>query len=272
MIAYSAASVARVPGIWIWDWMRLTVLGSGAACAGAGGNSSGYLVEDAGLRILLDCGHGVASTLVATIAPDSIHHIFISHMHADHFIDLLPLRFAVTRDMAGLPAPRGCLHLPPGGKASLAQLLSAVCFPPEFFETVWHVREYEPGPPQDLATGLRVLISGGVHYIPGWAIRLDGSSSLTYTGDTAPSEVVCDLARNSDLLLAESTLEEPECGQVRGHLTAAQAAELATAANVRRLMLTHFWFDADREAVVSQAAERFHGEVLCARDGLVLNF
>ncbi len=251
--------------------MRLTVLGSGAACAGAGGNSSGYLVEDAGVRVLLDCGHGVASSFVATMAPDSIDHIFISHMHADHFIDLLPLRFAVTRDMNGLPEPRGCLHLPPEGKASLAQLLSAVCFPPDFFESVWHVREYEPGAQHDLATGLRVLVAGGVHYIPGWSIRLDGSSSLTYTGDTAPSEAVCDLARDSDLLLAEATLDEPEHGPVRGHLTATQAAELAAAANVRRLMLTHFWFDADREAVVAQAAERFPGDVLSAKDGLVLD-
>lgn len=221
--------------------------------------------------MLLDCGHGVASTLIATVPADSIDHIFISHMHADHFIDLLPLRFAVTRDMNGLPERRGCLHLPPGGKASLAQVLSAVCFPPDFFESVWHVREYEPGAQQDLATGLRVQVAGAVHYIPGWAIRLDGSSSLTYTGDTAPSDDVCDLARGSDLLLAEATLDEPECGPVRGHLTAAQAAELAVAANVKRLMLTHFWFDADREAVVAQASERFQGDVLCANDGLALD-
>ena len=252
--------------------MRLTVLGSGAACAGGGGNSSGYLVEDAGVRVLLDCGHGVASTLVATLPPAELDHIFISHMHADHFIDLLPLRFAVTKDMGGLAERRGSLYLPPDGKAALAQILSAVGFPDDFFDCIWHVREYQAGESYDLASGLQARLAGGVHYIPGWAIRIDGSSSLTYTGDTAPSDAVCELANGSDLLLAEATLDEPECGAVKGHLTAAQAAELATAAGVSRLMLTHFWFDADREAAAEQAARRFQGTVQLASDGLVTEF
>ena len=252
--------------------MRLTILGSGAACAGAGGNSSGYLVEDKGVSVLLDCGHGVASSLLALTQPAEIDHIFVSHMHADHFIDLLPLRFAVTKDMGGLPERRGCLHLPPGGRATLAQVLSAVSFPSDFLETVWNVREYQPGESYTLASGLQVRLAGGVHYIPGWAIRIDGSSSLTYTGDTAPSDAVCELAAGSDLLLAEATLDEPECGAVKGHLTASQAAELATSAQVGRLMLTHFWFDTDRQAVADQAAPHFQGPVLVASDGLVTEF
>lgn len=251
--------------------MRLTVLGAGAACAGSGGNSSGYLVEEDGLRILLDCGHGVASTLVGMLPASEIDHIFVSHMHADHFIDLLPLRFAVTREMSGLAEPHGCLHLPPGGRASLAQLLSAVCFPPDFFDSVWRVREYQPGESYRFAPGVEARFAGGVHYIPGWAIRIDGSSSLTYTGDTAPSDAVCHLAAGSDLLLAEATLDEPEHGPVRGHLTASQAADLATMANVARLMLTHFWFDADRDAVAREATNRFSGPVLVAQDGMVVN-
>ncbi|MYE05671.1 MAG: MBL fold metallo-hydrolase [Chloroflexi bacterium] len=252
--------------------MRLTVLGSGAACAGAGGNSSGYLVEEAGVRVLLDCGHGVASTLVGMMPASEIDHIFISHMHADHFIDLLPLRFAVTKDMGGLSQPQGCLHLPPGGAESLAQLLDAVCFPRDFFEVVWQVCEYQAGESYELANSLRARLAGGLHYIPGWGIRLDGSSSLTYTGDTAPSPSICDLARGSDLLLAEATLDEPEDGPVQGHLTATQAAELAQVSGVRRLMLTHFWHDADRELAARAARQVLDCAVMVAQDGLVLEF
>lgn len=249
--------------------MRLTVLGSGAACAGQGGNSSGYLVEDQDLRILLDCGHGVASALVEAMPSAQIDHIFISHMHADHFIDLLPLRFAVTRAMEGLSEPAGCLHLPPGGKSSIAKLLDAVCFPQDFFECVWQVCEFQADQKLELAPGVRVQFAAGVHYIPAWAIRLDGSSSLTFTGDTAPSDEVCRLAMNSDLLLAEATLDEPEQGPVRGHLTPAQAAELARAAAVRRLMLTHFWHDADRQAAARTARSLLECDVLLAEDGAV---
>lgn len=250
--------------------MRLTVLGSGAACAGAGGNSSGYLIEDAGVRILLDCGHGVASSLVGMMPAGELDHIFVSHMHADHFIDLLPLRFAVCKELDGLSRPRGCLHLPPGGRGVLTQLLGAVSFPEDFFDRVWQVREYQPGETYELAEGLRARLAGGVHYIPGWAIRIDGSSSLTYTGDTAPSPAICELAQDSDLLLAEATLDEPEDGPVRGHLTATQAAELAKAATVRRLMLTHFWYDADRDLAAQAARQLLSCSVMVAYDGAVL--
>ena len=251
--------------------MRLTVLGSGAACAGEGGNSSGYLIEDAGVRILLDCGHGVASSLVAMMSAAEVAHVFISHMHADHFIDLLPLRFAVTKDMNGLPSPRNCLHLPPGGRDALSHYLAAVSFPDDFFDTVWQVREYQAGETYELAAGLRARLAGGVHYIPGWAIRIDGSASLTYTGDTAPSPAICELAAGSDLLLAEATLDEPEDGPVQGHLTATQAAELAQNAAVRRLMLTHFWHDADRELAAQAAKQLLSCSVLVAYDGAVLD-
>ncbi len=252
--------------------MRLTVLGSGAACAGAGGNSSGYLVEEAGVRILLDCGHGVASALVGMTLPAEIDHMFISHMHADHFIDLLPLRFAVSKDMQGAPSPCGTLHLPPRGRAALRKILEAVCFPPDFFDSVWQVREYRDGETTDLGRGLSARMAGGVHYIPGWAIRIDGDASLTYTGDTAPSPAVRALAEGTKLLLAEATLDEPEHGVVRGHLTAVQAAELARAASVERLMLTHFWYDADREAALAAASRCFDGEILVAADGAVVEF
>lgn len=252
--------------------MRLTVLGSGAACAGDGGNCSGYLVEDSDVCILLDCGHGVASTLVGVRSPDEIDHIFISHMHADHFIDLLPLRFAVTKDLAGLSQPCGHLHLPPGGRGALAKLLEAVCFPGDFFDCVWNVCEYQPGAPMELSDGLQARFAVGVHYIPGWAIRIDGSSSLTYTGDTAPSNEICELARGSDLLLAEATLDEPELGPVKGHLTPSQAAELAKAAAVRRVMLTHFWYDADRDVAAQTARAHLDCAVLVAHDGAVIEF
>ena len=251
--------------------MRLTVLGSGAACAEPGGNSSGYLVEEHGVGVLLDCGHGVATTLIALRDPRQLDHIFISHMHADHFIDLLPLRFAITKDMHGLEQPAGTLHLPPGGRDCLAQILAAIHFPPDFIENVWRVREYQADDQIRLSDGLDACIATGTHYIPGWAIRLDGGASLTYTGDTAPSPSVAKLARDSDLLLAEATLDEPETGEVRGHLTPQQAIDLATQANVRRLILTHFWHDTDRDAVLQAAQPRFDGEVMIARDGMVID-
>ena len=252
--------------------MHLTVLGSGAACPPAGRNASGYLVRENGQTILLDCGHGVASAALVHHPNLDIDHIIISHMHADHFIDAMVLRFRLTRDMTGIPANqrRLTLHLPPGGLATMQTILEAVHFPRDFFETTFDVREYGPDRSTDLG-GLCARFATAEHYIPAWAIRLEGDHSLTYTGDTAPTAPVVELARGTDLFVCEATLEAPETGAVKGHCTPQQAAEMAAEAQVKGLLLTHFWFGMDRQAAARNAAQHYHGPIHVADDGMTLD-
>ncbi len=252
--------------------MRLTVLGSGAACPPAGGICSAYLIEVRGVCILLDCGHGAAGALLEHRPDADIDHIIISHMHADHFIDVLPLRFRLTREMTGLRDRRVQLHLPPGGIAAFADVLRAVCFPADFLSNTFQVCEYAAGSTVALGDGVTAMFAEGLHYIPSHAVRIDGERSLVYTGDTAPTAEVVELARGADILLSEATLDEPEAGPERGHLTAAQAAELARAAGVERLILTHFWFDTDRAAACAAARAEFAGTVAAAYDGMQVEF
>ena len=250
--------------------MRLTVLGSGAACPIGGQNTSGYLVETARRRLLLDCGHGVASALLALRPQGDIDDIFISHMHADHFIDVLALRFRITRDMGGVAdsEPRVTLHLPPGGRERLRTILEAVTFPQDFCDNTFRVSEYEPGRALDL-DGLRITCAPATHYIPAFAMRLDeNGASLAYSGDTAPSLDVTGLARDCDLFLCEATLNAPEKGDQRGHCTPEQAAEMAAEARADRLLLTHFWFETDTQAYGARAQRHGPCPVTVARDGL----
>ena len=69
--------------------MRLEVLGSWAGSPGAGSACSGYLLADGDTKILFDCGPGAVPVLQEHVEPDSVSAIFISHMHADHSLDLL---------------------------------------------------------------------------------------------------------------------------------------------------------------------------------------
>lgn len=251
--------------------MQLYVLGSGAACPPAGQNSSGYLVSEQGHRVLLDCGQGVASTLLNACPALDIDDIIITHMHADHFIDVLALRFRITRDMGGIAAAqrRITLHLPPGGLKALAAILDAVTFPEDFCSNTFGVREYDPSQPLKLGP-LTARFAQAIHYIPAWSVQLEGSSKLTYSGDTAPSEKVVELARGSDLFVCEATLAEPETGDARGHSTAEQAAEMACAADAKQLLLTHFWFDADLADSARRARGIYAGPLQVAHDGLSL--
>ena len=247
--------------------MRLTVLGSGAACPPAGTNSSGYLLEDDGQSLLLDCGHGIASAVLGVRPEFDIDHIVITHMHADHFIDVIPLRFRVTREMGGVRDRQIQLHLPPGGTDTLHQIMRAVSFPEDFCANTFELREYDPKAVLQLGS-LQVRFAPAEHYVPAWSIRVDGSGSLVYTGDTAPKDEVTELARDCDLFVAEGTLAEPETGPVRGHLTPEQAAAMACGANAQEMLLTHFWYGTDLKEAERRAASVFPGPLTIASDGL----
>jgi ribonuclease BN (tRNA processing enzyme) len=248
--------------------MRFTVLGAGAACPPAGQNSSGYLVEERDHRLLLDCGHGVASALLRVRPDFDIDDIVISHMHADHFIDVIPLRFRITRDMAGCAARPVRLHLPPGGIAAMTQVMRAVSFPDDFCSNTFDVHEYDPSVP--LALGpFTVRFAEAAHYIPAWSSRVESpSASLVYTGDTAPADAVTELAMDCSLLVAEGTLDEPETGPARGHLTPEQAAMMACSAKAQRLLLTHFWYGTDLADFERRAAQIYTGPLGIATDGM----
>ena len=98
--------------------MRLTVIGKSPAFTDAGGACSGYLVEDGGTRLLVDCGNGVFGKLRAATDPFALDGVVISHVHADHVLDLVPFAYALLFARGGRPFPPLPLHVPPGGRTA----------------------------------------------------------------------------------------------------------------------------------------------------------
>src|SRR5438067_1592539 len=85
--------------------MRLTVLGKSPSWQDAGGACSGYLVEEAGTSVVVDCGNGVFSKLRRFRDYTRVDAVVISHLHADHFLDLVPFAYALTYAPRQQPVP-----------------------------------------------------------------------------------------------------------------------------------------------------------------------
>ncbi|MBO0769668.1 MAG: MBL fold metallo-hydrolase, partial [Solirubrobacterales bacterium] len=76
--------------------MRLTVLGKSPSWQDADGACSGYLIEEDGYTLLLDCGNGVFSKLRHYCDYVDVDAVLISHLHADHLLDLVPFSYALS--------------------------------------------------------------------------------------------------------------------------------------------------------------------------------
>lgn len=242
--------------------MRLTVLGSSASYAGPGQACAGVLVESDGARVLLDCGNGALANLSRVADPLALDAVFVSHPHPDHFLDLYALQ-ALLRYAPDGPAPALALHLPPRLFERMGALLSErgrVELAEAFL-----VRELAPGVRAEVGD-LAVTAVCVEHTESSFALVVEGPGGrLCYTGDTASGPAVCEAARDCDLLLAEATLPEQYAGRAP-HMTAREAGELAHAADVGRLVLTHIWPTTDREAILDEAAEAFSGPVAVASE------
>ncbi len=68
---------------------KLTILGCGSALPASGRHPTAQALEHNGKFLLIDCGEGTQSRLRENkISFDKISHIFISHLHGDHYFGL----------------------------------------------------------------------------------------------------------------------------------------------------------------------------------------
>jgi ribonuclease BN (tRNA processing enzyme) len=221
--------------------MRLTVLGRSPARPNPGEACAGYLLEGGGARILLDIGPGIVAQLLLRHHPDELTGVVVSHMHADHMLDLVTLRYVYP--WRRLEAhERLEIVMPPGSADQLLDLARGAGSA-RHFEDAFRLREHDGSGRFELG-GLAMTPVATQHYIPcyGFRVETDGRR-FAYTADTAPCPGLIDLADHADLLLSEATLrsldEDAQDPEPRGHLLPAEAAAAARDGGTRALVLTH---------------------------------
>ena len=237
------------------------------------------LLRAGGDRILFDCGEGTQRQLLRSVGLPELDVIFITHYHLDHWLGIIGILKTFDlrgRDrpltVYGPPGLKALLDAmrPAWGRVTYPLALEELDPHEEVafdgyvvapFPVEHRVRAYgysfaeddRPGR-FDAETAARLGVTPGPDFG-----RLQAGETvngvtpdqvlgeprrgrrIVYTGDTAPCQATEVFAHEADLLVHEATFLDDELARARetGHSTARQAAEVASAAGVKLLALTH---------------------------------
>ena len=237
--------------------MELTVLGAGPAYTNRlGATGAAYLLRDRDTAILLDLGQGSFPRLMAEIEPSTLDAVFISHLHPDHFIDLVPLRHYLR------------YHFSPGrrvrvvGPSGLDSRLDALHGQPGFVAEALDVGALAEG--RLPVGGLDIEAKLVAHTDESYGFRVAAAGpgpGLVYSGDCGKAGDLAALIRPGDVLLTEVSFGPDPVPPGAMHLNADAVGELAASTGAGRVLLTHLQMGHDEAATIRAVRVRFRGSV-----------
>jgi len=241
--------------------MRLDVLGAGPAYTdklGAAGAS--YLMRAGSTAIVLDLGQGSFPRLAATLEPSSVDAVFVSHLHPDHFIDLVAMRHYLRWQFE---PERHVRVIAPTG---LAGRIDALHDEPGFTAATLDV---EPIPDEVAVGPLRIQAIRVTHTADSHAFRvsLADGPGLVYTGDCGRARDVEPLIVPGDWLLSEVSFGPGPVAAGAMHLDGPAVGELAASSGVGLVLLTHLQMGFDADATVASVRARYDGPVELVHPG-----
>lgn len=242
--------------------LRLCTIGTAAAWPNADEPSSGFVLrcatDEKVHHLLLECGTGVAARL-HQLGFDQIDDVIVTHAHADHSYDLVPLRYDYEYgNRMDQAAPS--LHVNQDTRGRLETQISAVSDDPAaWWDQGFSMRQLQDGQIGPWSVSLLPV----EHFIPSVAVRFEfGGRSFVFSSDCGEGSIddLIEFSRGCNLLVCEAALPSicPADHPARfGHLDPAQAALIAREAGADRLLLTHVPFNYDVASAVQAAQAVF---------------
>lgn len=249
-------------------------------------NCPGYLIEYRDYKYLFDCGNGITRMLNF---PNDLNKlkIFISHLHPDHFGDLPTLfETLLVYKRLGYISDNIDVYIP--NKDIRKEIVHFEENPKDFDDWGYDktitkpslvyewLKEFEKECPINIIGYNNISFQNNdlslkslevPHQISSYAFRIDtDSGSLVYSGDTGTKNNLRNFAKDTDLFICESTYLIGQTRSSDNHLYAHEAASIAKDANVKELLLTHFWPEIDKELYLNEAKEIFDN-TLVAEEG-----
>ncbi len=283
---------SRQPVYWHAPYSTLVeilVLGAAPAYTDrAGSAASSYLLRAGGAALVLDLGQGAYANLAAAVEPSTLAAALVSHLHPDHFIDLVPLRHYLKWEF---DSPRRVPVIAPAG---LEQRLDALSGEPGFTAASLDVEEMAEGTRR--IGPFEIEVRRVLHTQASYAFRVsadDGarsrevgggsggsggpgavesssrarSAGLVYSGDCGHADDFLPLIRPGDTLLSEASFGAGPAAAGAGHITSGEAARVAAGGGAARLLLTHLLSGHSRPEALAAARAVFPGPVQFVTEG-----
>jgi ribonuclease BN (tRNA processing enzyme) len=253
----------------------LRVIGTSAAWHDSDEPASGFVIEHAGHALLLECGSGVVGRMNKMGIAD-VDDVLVTHAHADHSYDLVPLRYDYEFGNRQRPdQSRPTLHVTAETLRRLQLQVSAFTDDPSvWWDEGFEMRELKQ---QGQIGPWTVRTISVEHFIPAVAVRLDAPGiSIVFSSDLGQGSIdeLVDLADGCDVLLCEAALPSvclPDHPARAGHLDPLQAASIAKRSGALSLWLTHVPALYDVDGAVQQARTIYPG-ARHARSGTQIEF
>ena len=254
----------------------LTVLGSNSAIPAHNRNLSAHLLNVNERFYLIDCGEGTQFQLRRYhLSQQRIRHVFISHLHGDHFFGLIGL--LNTMHLLGRKEELH-IHADLRLKEIIDMQLDAsgtiLRFP-------LHFRPLPSGGYSTILEEERLVVHSFPlkHSIPtsGFVFReknkprkVAEARSYAYCSDTAYDESIVPYIHGVQLLYHEATFKQDRTSVAteKLHSTAKEAALIAEKAAVKKLLIGHFSARYDDLAPLLEEARSIFPETCLPEEGI----
>jgi len=251
---------------------QITILGSGTCVPSLIRNPCSFLMKTGGENLLFDCGPGTMHRLLKIgVTIFDISYLFISHFHPDHIGELASFLFALKYPEP--PSQKQPLTIVAGqGFRSFFERLKTVygnwiVLPPGMFTVVELDTQKADRHTFPSFTVSSMPVSHRPESLAYRIVDVDGKT-LVYSGDSDVCEGLTAIAADADLMICESAF--PDDQKVDGHLTPSLAGKIAQAADVKRLVLTHFYPACEYADIENQCRSTYNGLIVLARDLMTL--
>ena len=242
--------------------MKVTIVGMWNSFPNGMEPTSGYLVEQDGVRILIDAGSGIAGHIQKYISIHDLDYIFLSHYHHDHAGDIEA--FMLARKLArqlGRVDRNLKIYGPESG--TLAKTVRRAKY--STFLPIRAQKIYTIGP-------FKLEFHRTEHAVETYAIKVTDNNGavFVYTSDTCYRGSLVRFSFGADLLITDSKLYEGYDGKVEGHMNAEEAGRLASKADAQLTILSNLPHHGEMEVLLDSAKQHPVGNIRLAEAGMTI--